>query len=568
MRIGITGKIAIIVLSIVLVSISLVTVVSYVTSYNQVKQAAGVELIGCANITTGILNPEDIEKLAAGDDSIRQQIEERISWTIAKKPIFKNEYILSLDGKLLAADKSLQEQGIKAGDSFDIDQKAFEMVKTMKHPEFSDVYAFGGVDRITGYAPIYKDHDESKEIIAINAIDFDASILSERTWDMMKGTIIIGSILPFLAAIITYLIVRVTIKPIKRVIDHVNLVACGDFTAASLEVKSKDEIGDLAENFNRMVQNLSALVKEVKLNSKQLNDNSQDLRQAADHTGESADQIANAIQEVASGTTQQADQANTVLTLVEDVKREVSNGDERAHLTVQMAIDSTEEARRGEEAISKAIQHLSAVTNTVRFATDSIQKLGKRSDEIGGIITVITNISNQTNLLALNAAIEAARAGEQGKGFAVVADEVRKLAEQSAQAAQQITELIKDIQAETSVTVRTMESNLDAVEQQVSIIRQGGDALTTIVSQVVRTEGSVKEMQQVFEQISLMMDRVLTSVEMIASIIEQTAASSEEVSANAIEQTNSVDRMVENAASLAEMANRLQMEVSKFKVEE
>ncbi len=135
------------------------------------------------------------------------------------------------------------------------------------------------------------------------------------------------------------------------------------------------------------------------------------------------------------------------------------------------------------------------------YATDSIQKLGKRSEEIGGIITVISDIAEQTNLLALNAAIEAARAGEQGKGFAVVASEVRKLAEQSKQASGQITGLINDIQAETSVTVRTMESNLLAVNEQVMIINKGGEALEEIVDKVIETETGVEHMKNSFSNV-------------------------------------------------------------------
>lgn len=174
---------------------------------------------------------------------------------------------------------------------------------------------------------------------------------------------------------------------------------------------------------------------------------------------------------------------------------EVSKSLQKAEITLNSAIESTHIARKGEEAINEAIMHLSDVTKTVSYATDSIQKLGKRSEEIGGIITVITGIAEQTNLLALNAAIEAARAGDQGKGFAVVASEVRQLAEQSSLAAGQITNLINDIQAETSVTVRTMESNLLAVEEQVTIINKGGSALKEIVEKVVETEEGVEQMK-------------------------------------------------------------------------
>ncbi|MGE5701173.1 MAG: methyl-accepting chemotaxis protein [Clostridia bacterium] len=565
-KLGITAKISIVVLTIVLVSIGLVTLISYQTSYEQVKKAAGIELIGCANITTGLVASEDIYALLKGDQSRLEQVEKQISWTIAQKPIFQNQYVISLDGTLLAVDESMKKQGFHAGDRFYLDQQAVDMIKQMKHPDYTDTYEFANLTRITGYAPIFLHNDPAQEIIALNAIDFDASIVAERTWEMVKFTIIAGCILPVAAALVTFILVKKHIKPLSRINHHLNCVTNGDFTLPPLEVNSNDEIGQLSQNFNRMVSSLSNLVKQLMQVSTRLVESGTDVNRVAHQTGIAAHEIAAAIAEVAGGANRQAERASTVLDYLEKAKTQIHRGDEKAQTIVQTAMHSTEEARRGEIAINEAIAHLGDVTETVQFATDSIQRLGNRSDEIGGIITAISQISSQTNLLALNAAIEAARAGEQGKGFAVVANEVRVLAEQSNQAAQQITGLISSIQKETTETVETMEGNLASVKRQLDIIREGGDSLSVIVKQVELTESNVKELQTSLSQVDTMMQGIVSETGGIVEIIERTKASSEEVSTFAKEQSATVEQLAQRAGQLEEMAGTLDKELSKFNV--
>lgn len=363
---------------------------------------------------------------------------------------------------------------------------------------------------------------------------------------------------------ISFFMQRQIITPINRLSANANELANLNLNVELLSPKGNDEIAELARSFSEMKHRLTDTMRIVASSAHQVADSSHLLAESSHQTSESANQIALTMNDVAIGTTTQSDQSGRIGTMMQETVDEVNRSLGRAEETLTSAVDSTHIARKGEAAINEAIKHLGTVTQTVSYATDSIQKLGRRSEEIGGIITVITGIADQTNLLALNAAIEAARAGDQGKGFAVVATEVRKLAEQSSAAAGQITNLIGDIQAETSVTVRTMESNLEAVEEQVMIINKGGEALKEIVIRVEETENGVHQMKTAFEHVNKNSSDVQHAIQDISSIIEDSAAATQEVAATSEEQYATVEEITASSEELALIADKLRNEVNKF----
>lgn len=358
---------------------------------------------------------------------------------------------------------------------------------------------------------------------------------------------------------------RYVLNPLTKIKEQLEQLAekGGDLTQ-QLEVNTNDEVGFLAIAVNKFLANLRSIIENIKQSADNTVQIAHEMADGASQTGVSAEQVANATSELAIGTNAQSKHANDVLQQMKSIGEKVEAGNKQLESSVANARNSTKVAQEGKESINKAIDQLATVTRTVEFATDSIQKLGQRSNEIGEIVSIITNISNQTNMLALNAAIEAARAGEQGKGFAVVANEVGKLAEQSGNAADSITNLIKDIQAETSVTVHTMESNLEAVNLQVDIIKKGGEALEKIVAGVEQTEVDTGQLQDIFREIKANTDKVQNALTEVSAIIEESAASSQEVAASAEEQSSVSEEMAASASQLAELAEQLKKEVDKF----
>lgn len=345
-----------------------------------------------------------------------------------------------------------------------------------------------------------------------------------------------------------------------------NLAERGGDLTQQINVASKDEIGELAQAVNLFLSKLREMVAAALKDAVSVASVAEQLREAARQTGAATADVTETIGQVADGATRQSHHVTLILEKMNSTGGEVRASQTEVARTLEEAKITAAEAHKGQQAIQSSITHLNLVTHTVEFATDSIQKLAQRSNDIGDTVTIITELAEQTNLLALNASIEAARAGEQGRGFAIVADEVRKLAEQSRGAAERITRLIQLVQSETSVTVRTMETNLAAIRQQVNLIGQGGEALKQIVTRVDRTEADIEQVQVLFQQIEKSTEEVLSAIKQISTTISDAAASSEEVAASSQEQLATVEEVTASAEQLADLAKTLKDNMGRFQV--
>ncbi|MBU8908325.1 methyl-accepting chemotaxis protein [Desertibacillus haloalkaliphilus] len=563
---NITKKLGIIIFGIIVFCMVMNSVINYKISYEKVKEAAAIELYGCANITTGLLDPDEVATLASGDLTEAERIGEVISWTIDHKNIFENQYLLSLDGTILAADENLQAQGFQAGDTFYLDEEALQIMIEMKHPHYSDIYEFGGMERLTGYAPIFKDHDPNKEMIAISAIDFDASIVHERTWDMVSGTILVGFFPLALAGIVTVWYIARTTRPITELIAFARRVADGDLTVKPLESKRTDEVGQLTEDFNTMVVNLKTLLNEVSENTEQVASTSEQLKTTSKGVTRFTEDNARHIETINEGSKQQVQSAANANQIIADISKEMEEMSTRTTNASEAAGKTSNQADDGNQVIERAIEQMKLIDSKSEIMTTAIGSLNDKSVKIEEIITMITTIADQTNLLALNAAIEAARAGEHGKGFAVVANEVRKLAEQSSVSTQQIQVLINEIQKETNEAVAASKEEKTAVSDGMVIINDAGQSFEAISSAVYDVSSEVEEIANAIKQMNRQIQTVVKSIEEIVSISEDHAESTANVTAATQEQTAAMQQIVAAVNGLTVKAENLDEKINTFKL--
>jgi methyl-accepting chemotaxis protein len=228
--------------------------------------------------------------------------------------------------------------------------------------------------------------------------------------------------------------------------------------------------------------------------------------------------------------------------------------------------ETAADAVNGSQAVTEAVDQMQIINNSVKRSSEVVVKLGQSSKQIGEIVEVISNIAGQTNLLALNAAIEAARAGEQGRGFAVVAEEVRKLAEQSEEAASKITTIIKEIQTETDAVVEIMQHGTVEVDRGTEIITATGGRFKHIVTLVQKLNDKIQNIGAAAQQLAASSDEVVKSVDSVRQVAGDNSANTETISAAAEEQSASMQEIAASSQALAQMAMGLQNVVQKFKL--
>ncbi len=364
---------------------------------------------------------------------------------------------------------------------------------------------------------------------------------------------------------VTFITARRITRPLELLAKQVNVVANGDLTV-SVAVGGKDEIAKLAADFNKMVKNLRELIVEVSSGAEQVAASSEELTAGAQESAQAAHQVADSITDIAHGTERQlkaVEKAEGVAARIYGGIEKMTGEADNAVLKSAQAADKAKESGR---SIDKAVTQMGLIEQTVNTSAKVVAALGERSKEIGQIVETISGIAGQTNLLALNAAIEAARAGEQGRGFAVVADEVRKLAEQSQEAAKQIALLITEIQKETEKAVAAMDNGTREVSVGTTVINGAGAAFKEINDLVTLVSQEIVSISGAMQAIDGESGEIVSAMRTIDDLSKKAAGEAEIVSAATEEQAASMQEVTSASRSLAEMAQKLQEKVRQFQV--
>ncbi|WP_368077867.1 methyl-accepting chemotaxis protein [Bacillus sp. NTK074B] len=367
----------------------------------------------------------------------------------------------------------------------------------------------------------------------------------------------------FFGIILSHTIKTNTKKISTSILEIAN--AGGDLTKR-IKVKSKDELAGLASDTNQLIGGIATLVKQVSEMAENVSASSQELLASAEETSRTITSIAETSSEIAAGSEQTTNRMSSSLEKMNSLEEAARFLFNQAELVRQTARDMRVVAEKGGKTVQASSTKMMRIEETMSNTSETVEALGQRSSQITTIIGTITDIAEQTNLLALNAAIEAARAGEHGRGFAVVADEVRKLAEQSRQAAKGVTEIVHSIQEEVNIIIKQNSDGVKEVIAGVEITNETNASLEDILSQTTKTTVVVDEMVDHIQETLSLSQEVATSFAHVNEIAESTASNTETTAAASEEGSAAMEQVTASASELSQQAEKLKELISSFKI--
>lgn len=394
-----------------------------------------------------------------------------------------------------------------------------------------------GVPFFTAYDPI---KNSAGEVVGILYVGVQKAVFFSFLQGLVLENLGFSILVVALTSIAVYLFTRSLLKPLHQFESSMSSLSGGhgDLTQRLPATHTQDEFNVITISFNQFMEGLQALVKDLLAQSAQIS------QFAANFTSVS--------ELVARGSANQNEAVQEIVTSVDNMAASITIVAQSAEQAESIAFEAGGQAQQGKDVVQEASVEINRIADSVSQIANTVASLGARSNEISGIVQVIREIADQTNLLALNAAIEAARAGEQGRGFAVVADEVRKLAERTSKATQEIGGMIGSVQSETQNAVNLMEQGISQVRQGVQLANQAGDALTQI------NQGSIKTKRVIEEIGGATRQGLAASIQINHSVIDIKQMTQNRVEIGL--------RIAESADQLAQVAVRLHDAVSRFKV--
>lgn len=466
-------------------------------------------------------------------------------------------FLISGDGTILYHPDSelILEQKLQTidGEIGQIGQNMIEGKSGLQLTKVNDRFEY------IGYSPV-----PTTDWSVGTSITQDEALESLRTFNFMM--FLYFSIACILLIVTVYILLKKLLKEIPLVTNIMKQLANGNLAEAKLHTKSKDEIGQLVMATNEMNEKMRNLVSQISHVSQSVSRQSEELSESANEVKIGSEQIVSTMQELASGSETLANSASSLTegmnTFVEKVQEANANGSR----IEDNSRDVLHMTNKGTELMKKSINQMEQIDSIVRDSVKKVEGLDKQSQEISNLVTVIKDVADQTNLLALNAAIEAARAGEHGKGFAVVADEVKKLAEQVSDSVMDITKIVTNIQLESSIVSNSLKEGYKEVEQGKIQIESTGKTFEEISEAVTNMANSITIISENLEEIAMKSQEMNESIVEIASVSEESAAGVEQTTASSQQTSSIMEEVAGSAEQLANLADELNALVRRFKL--
>jgi len=374
--------------------------------------------------------------------------------------------------------------------------------------------------------------------------------------------VIIGGLTLYI--VLGLLITRAIVNPIKHLQNLMAKAESGELITGNYQ--SKDEIGQLASSFNGMIDGITKMIWKAKETSEIVVSSSEQLSASAKQGTQASEHITSTIQEMAAGASNQLQSVEETAETMDQMVEYTEQIADNANVISDSTNNASNMSAQGKQSIDKVTTQMKSISENVDGLGITIKNLSKHLNQIGTINEAITTIAEQTNLLSLNAAIEAARAGEHGKGFSVVAEEVRKLAEESANSADKINDLIGMIQNETNKTMESMESSQQEVKAGTLVVNEAGEAFEDIEVSIQKVAEQFKNINATINDLASDAEQAKLAMGSVKNVAEESTASTQNVSAATEEQLASMEEIQSSSENLAQVSEELQQAVEKFKI--
>lgn len=429
--------------------------------------------------------------------------------------------------------------------------------KVIQEKNGIDEYTYNGVSKLITY-----NTDESLNWIYIASIPI--SELTETSTLILIIILVIVLISLIIVSFLSLIISKKISNPIIKVSEAMNKVSQGDFTV-SLQLKGKDEIAFMSTKINDTVSNLNHLIKDVKDNSSVVNESSSILKDSTLQMSLATNNVAISIQDVAKGASDQTSELLNIVNTLDNFNRELSLVKENIENVTLKTNETQENAIIGKTKMDDLIKSIDSIINSFNIVTVKIKDLSSSVSKIGSITDVINNLSEQTNLLSLNAAIEATKAGEYGRTFAVVADEVRKLAEASKESSKEILTIVKSISNETSLVISNTDSMEKLLSHQDDIAKHTVEAFNGIINSIEEIPPLITKTQNSIDNASTSKDIIILKVQNISAVSEEMSASAEQIASSTEELTASTSQLSDLTKNMNDSTKLLKTKIDMFK---